>query len=137
MKVFAQLRDLFLSKIGEVSSFITLVKLEMRLAKLSIVPLLMNVGLIIMVLMTLWPLMMVLLGCFFMHFFNNFPLVVALVLLLNVGILLLLFYQFMQNIKKMSFEKTRRYLFQTGQYEHDNSTQKSDNGHCEGGKNAL
>jgi hypothetical protein len=82
----------------------------MRLAGLSVYPLLVNLCGLLIVLMTVWSLGMILLGYWFFFVFGDVVWSVVLLLLINMGLLFSLLYYLLFNLKKMSFEKTRHYF---------------------------
>jgi len=126
MNLLEQIEGLVSGKIEIIKTLISLIKLETRLAGLSVYPLLLNLVTMLIVLMTLWFSSMVLLGYFLMMLFASFMTAILSVLLINLLLLILLNYLFAANLHKMSFEKTRNYFL--GKEEHkDGSLKKANN----------
>lgn len=110
MKFFEQLEGLVNGQLSVIKTLIDLIQLETRLAGLSVYPLLVNLCGLLIVLMTVWSLGMILLGYWFAFVFGHVIWSVLLLLLINMGLLFSLLYYLLFNLKKMSFEKTRRYF---------------------------
>ena len=110
MAIFEHIEGLVASKWGILQSAIALIKLEARLAGLSVYPLLLNICLIFIVVTTLWLSAMLLLGCFFAATFDNYVISISLIIVLNLSLFFLLLRYLSFNLKKMSFEKTREYF---------------------------
>jgi hypothetical protein len=91
-----------------IKTFLSLIKLEARLAGLSIFPLLLNLCMLLIIFMSVWIAAMVLLGyCIFI--WGESPLgAMASVLGINIALLLSLMKYLSFNLRKMSFEKTRQ-----------------------------
>lgn len=92
------------------SSLFTLIKLEAKLAGLSIFPVFLNSIMLLVVLMTSWIFAMVLLQHIFWILFNSFILSLGLILFLNVLLFFILMKTLTTNLQKMSFEKTREFF---------------------------
>lgn len=119
MELLEQISGLIISKIKIIESLFSIFKLEARLAKLSIVPVLVNILLLFVVIITTWFIAMALIALLALPTLHN-PLYVALgILLIN----LLCFYGLTRwlksNLQKMSFEKTREYFSEQEINEHD------------------
>ena len=110
MNIFDEIEGLVSSKISIIKTTLSIIKLETRLAGLSIYPLLLNICMLLIVLMTIWSSTMILLGHFALLAFDNTILAISSILLLNVGLLLGLMKYLMFNLQNMSFEKTRAYI---------------------------
>lgn len=110
MKFFEQLEGLVFGKMDVIKTLFSIMTLEARLAGLSIYPLLLNICLLLMVLMTVWLVGMFLLGYVCNQMFKNPIFAMSFVLLLNLSALLGLLSYLTFNLKKMSFEKTREYI---------------------------
>ncbi|KTD74207.1 hypothetical protein Ltuc_2054 [Legionella tucsonensis] len=120
MEALKQLEALIAAKISVIKTVCSLIRLEARLAGLSVFPLLLNICLLLVVLFTVWLSVMFLIGYFaylasgyFVHLVpNRLLLSILFVLLLNVGFLLGLLKYLSFNIKSMSFQKTREFFSQ-------------------------
>jgi hypothetical protein len=110
MEALKQLEALFWAKISVLNTFCSLVELEARLAGLSVLPLLLNLCMLFIVLITVWLSSMFLIGYFVLLASNRFLFAFLLVFVLNLGLLLLLVKYLSFNLKSMSFPKTREYL---------------------------
>lgn len=119
MRFLDELNGLVSSKVYAVKTMISLIGMEARLARLSIYPLLLNVGMLTMVLITLWISIMLLIGYLILLMLNNFLFSISIVLLLNVGLLIVLLNYLSFNLKNMSFEKTRAYFATEKEHAHD------------------
>ena len=115
MKILEHLEGFFSSKLNEVSTFVTLAKLEAKLAELSFMPLLIGIGALFVITLTVWFLTMILLWFAVKHYVANVILCVGIILLINLGLLGLLTVNVLMNFKKIRFEKTRKYLSSTKQ----------------------
>lgn len=112
MQILEDIEGLVSNKIEVFKTILTIVKLETRLAGLSIYPLIFNIAMILVVLITVWSSLMVLMGHSLMYWFSSFILGVLGVLGLNLLIAWGLFQYLSFNLKNMSFEKTRAYFNQ-------------------------
>lgn len=125
MKFLEEIEGVVLGHVHVIKTVFSLVKLEARLAGLSVFPLLLNVCFLFVVLLSLWFLGMALLVYAFMDVFGSILLALAAVLLLNVLLLVLLLIYLLFNLKKMSFEKTRDYFFNKRTSEHVDQLKKT------------
>ena len=119
MKIVEEIEGFFSSKLGVIKAVITIIKLETRLAGLSVFPLLLTMCMLFVVLIATWLSSLLLLGYFAKLMFDNIILAIVAVLLLNVGLFLGLLKYLAFNLKKMSFEKTRAYISNKESNEHD------------------
>lgn len=110
MQALDELIGLVSSRFEVFRNFITLFKLETRLAGLSVVPFLLNLGLLIAVALTLWLITMGLAGYVINMLTGSMLLAIGSVLVLNLIVFLILIKYALFNLKKMSFEKTRKFL---------------------------
>ncbi|WP_133136708.1 hypothetical protein [Legionella rowbothamii] len=112
MEALKQVEELVSTRINLVKTIFSVMRLEARLAGLTVFPLVLNICLLLIVLMTFWIGISLLLGYEFFVLSNNFLLSVVLVVLFNLGVLLALAKYLTFNLKNMSFEKTRSYFSQ-------------------------
>lgn len=110
IKLFEHLEGLVSSKLSILKMGLEIIKLETRLAGLSIFPLLINLILLLIVLMASWSVGMVLMGYGLFLVLESFAFATCLVFLLNIVLLAILLSYLSFNLKKMSFEKTREYF---------------------------
>jgi len=129
MSVLEQVEGLVSAKLSVIKNLLTLVRLEARLAGLSIFPLLLNLCLLIIIISTVWLSTMVLLGVGLFSVLNNALLSISVVLLLNLGLLFGLLKYLTYNLKNLSFEKTRAYFSnkESTHYDKLEKTNKSPN----------
>ncbi len=133
MEVFKQLEALVAAKISVIKTVYSLIRLEARLAGLSVFPLVLNICMLLVVLITVWLTAMLLAGYFVylalgywgLGASNRFLFSILFVLLCNVGCLLGLVKYLSFNLNNMSFQKTRRY-FSRKSVEHE-KLEKADN----------
>ena len=128
MKILEQIESLVSGKLSTLKLLIGIVKLEARLAGLSIFPLLLNLSLLLIILMTTWLVGVLLLGYGLLVVFKSFLLASLSVLFLHIILVGILLNYLSFNLKKMSFEKTREYFSTTMGNEHER-LEKTD--HCE------
>lgn len=112
MTILEQLEGLVSAKIGVFKSIFSLIKLETRLAGLSIFPLLLTLGMLLIVLFGVWTTSMCALGIGIYNLVHHLLLSVGLVLLVNVVMLLGLLKYLQFTLKNLSFAKTRAYFSQ-------------------------
>lgn len=110
MNVIEDIGGLVSNKIEVFKTIYAIVKLETRLAGLSILPIILNTVMILVVVMTLWSSMMILVGHSLVQFFSSFVAGVLGVMCLNLMLVFGLIQYLSFNLKNMSFEKTRAYF---------------------------
>lgn len=120
MKAIDELTSLVSSKLEVFKAIFSLIKLEIRLAGLSVFPLLLNLCLLIVILLSTWISIMVLGGYVLEKLFDSIFLALVSVCGLNILFFIILLRYLKFNLKKMSFEKTRQILADTkGSNTHD------------------
>jgi predicted membrane protein len=112
MRALDELTGLVSSKFEVIKDLITMIKLETRLAGLSVFPLLVSLCVLFVVTITVWLSAMILLGYGISIAYNSILLAITAILIFNLICLLLLAKYLLYNLKKMSFEKTRKYFNQ-------------------------
>lgn len=95
-------------KIGK--TILSLMKLEAKLAGLSIVPLILNICMLLVIFISFWFSGMVLLGYYMMVSLGSFALAISLILVVNFILFLLLIKYLSFNLKNMSFANTREFF---------------------------
>lgn len=95
-------------KIGK--TVFSLIKFEAKLAGQSIYPLVLNICLLIIIVLSVWFSTLVLAGYFFMLLLGSFALSCSLILATNIIILLLLMKYLNTTLKNMSFLNTREFF---------------------------
>ena len=110
MRFIDELEGLVSSQIEMIKTFISMTKLEARLARLSVFPLIVNVFLLLLSLTSIWFTGMAMLGFVLMQAFDSVLITLSCILLCN-GVLLGVLLSYLSfNLKNMSFSKTRAYL---------------------------
>ncbi|MGQ3892116.1 hypothetical protein [Legionella sp. CNM-4043-24] len=112
MSVLDDLDGYVTGRLAVLKTIIALVRLESRLAGLSIFPLLLTICLLLVVMMSLWASSMLLLGYSIMQFSHSLLLSVLCVTVFNLLTVLALAKYLLFNLQQMSFEKTRQLLLQ-------------------------
>ena len=110
MSILNELDGLVSAKFGLIKTVFSLIKLETRLAALSVLPFLLSLCFLLIVLMGLWFLAMIMLGYALFIFFNKFILAISLIFILNLLVCLGLIKYLAFNLQSLSFEKTRKLL---------------------------
>ncbi len=135
MQFFEEIEGLVSSKWSALLSLISLIKLEATLAGLSIFPLLLNVLMLLVVLLTVWLSTMVMVGYGIIQAYNSGIIATLAVLLLNGLLLGILLKYLLFNLKQMSFEKTRLHLARHKENDNNDFKKAGDNGDSCDGKN--
>lgn len=136
MKLLEEIDGLVSSKIEVIKTLISIIKLETRLAGLSVYPLLLNVCLLMIVSMTLWFSCMLLLGYVALFILNNIIIAISSILFLNALLFVGLLHYMKFNLQKMSFEKTREHI-STRENEHHGQEKKNNCKLSSDGKNTT
>lgn len=110
MGVLDELEGLIVNKWGSIKTLMSMTKLEVRLARLSLFPLVINVCMLLIVLMIIWMSAMAMLGYGVWLTYHSIMAAFGSVLLFNLVLLSLLRRYLLFNIRKMSFEQTRKYF---------------------------
>jgi len=110
MKLLDDLDGLVSNEVEVIKTIFSIFKLEARLAGLSVMPLLLNILLLFIGLFSFLGTTMVLVGYTINYFLNSPIISISLVLLLNILLMGALVWYLMFNLKKMSFEKTRKFF---------------------------
>ena len=117
MNIIEHLEGLVSGKIRILKLVTRIMKLEAKLAGLSIYPLLINVCLLLITLTTLWLSAMLLFGYLLTQLVGNAFFGISIVLLFNLGFSFLLAKYLRSNLEKMSFKKTRAYFARQNTHE--------------------
>lgn len=110
MKLLNHFEGFISGNIKVVSTFFSLIKLEAKLAGLTVLPLLFNLCMLFVVLMTVWISAMGLLGLSVNLLIKNAIASVSLILFVNLVLLFILKKSLVSNLNKMTFVKTRESL---------------------------
>lgn len=126
MKFFEELENYFSGQFYSLKMLLSLIRLEAKLAGLTVVPLIINLCMLFVILITFWASLMVLLGYAVFTQFNSYWLAISSTLFFNVLMLAVLLKYFAHNLKAMSFEKTRRYLNSQENADHERLQKTTD-----------
>lgn len=110
MNIIEELEGLISSKFKSMKLIFALFKMEASLARLSIIPLVFNILMILVLLMTTWFATMLLWGYLFFMLSSSMVLAVVSVVVSNLLLLYFLHHLMKYNIHNMSFSKTRAYF---------------------------
>jgi len=110
MQFIDELEGLVSSRLTVLKIFLSMTRLEAKLAGLSIFPLLINLCLLLTCILCAWLTAMSMLGYALMLVLDNAIIAMACVFLCHALLLGVLLIYLRFNLKKMSFEKTRAYL---------------------------
>jgi hypothetical protein len=119
MKIFKEIEGFFSSKISVLRAISTLVLLEIKLARMSIIPLLLNLVMLFMVFFTLWLSLMGLFGYVVSLALSNIIYGILSIIMFNLIVVVGLFKYLQFNLKSMSFEKTRAYFSTNVSHQHE------------------
>ena len=137
MEALKQAEALISAKLSVIKTMFSVFRLEAKLAGLSVFPLVLNVCMLFVVLITLWLSTMLLAGYFVLLKTHNIPVSLGLVLLLNLLLLLGLLKYLSINLKNMSFVKTREYLSGTKSNDYEQLEKKDNRADCGDGQEAT
>lgn len=110
MNFIQHIEGFVVNKISSIKDIYSLFKMEARLAGLSVFPLLLNLCMLFVVLLTVWFSTMLLIGFFTFYLLDAWLWSLLIILSLNLCLLLGLIKYLNYNLKNMSFEKTRMFL---------------------------
>lgn len=127
MSLFEDIEGFVSGQLSTIKSLIALIVLETKLAKLSILPLLISLGVILVILLTLWTTSMLLMGSFIFNITQSISQAIASIFALNLILLWVLLKYLAFNLKNMSFVKTRSF-FKQQENDDDERIEKAD--HC-------
>ena len=127
IKFFEHLEGLISGNVTLVKTYLSLIRLETRLAGLSVFPLILTVCMLMVLLTAVWLSSMALLTYSCAILLDSLLMAFFLVLFLNLVLLLIVTKYLMFTLRNMSFEKTRAFLFQKKRSEHD-ELEKTGNG---------
>lgn len=122
MEFLEQFKNLVSGYFDLGKTFVSLVKLEARLAGLTLVPLLLNLVLLLVIGLSGWLCAMSLIHYLFYSLTGGFLSATALVLVCNLLVFILLIKRLERNIKNMSFEKTREFLSTTERSDYESTS---------------
>ncbi len=126
MKIIEELDGYISSQINSIRAVMSLIKLEAKLAGLSVFPLLLNLCMLSVVLISFWFSLMALLGYFIFVELQSLWISLTTITLFNFILLIILFKYLTFNLKSMSFEKTRLYFNSQKSNEHEKLEKRTD-----------
>jgi len=110
MGVLDEFEGLITSQWDSMKTLISMIKFEMKLARLSIVPLIFSICMMLVVLMTLWGTVMSMVGYGIWLTYHSIMAALSGVVLVNLLLFGLLKWYLSFNIHNMCFEHSRHYL---------------------------
>lgn len=105
-----EIEKLVSNKLEQFKTIGTMVKLEARLAGLSVFPLLLNIVMLLVIVMAIWLSSMSLIGYAALLLFNNFLIALGVIFFINIGCLVGLLKYLSFNLNNISFKKTRDFI---------------------------
>ncbi|KTC73096.1 hypothetical protein Lbir_1148 [Legionella birminghamensis] len=108
--LFESISGLVSSKLESYKLFTKIVQLETKLAAMGVLPLIIHTVMLLIMSMTVWLLIMSLIGYGLFYILGSIALSLLLTVVLNLGIMYTIYRLAVSNLKKMSFEKTREYF---------------------------
>ncbi len=137
IKIIEEVEGLVSSKLSSLKTILSIFKLEARLAGLSVYPLMLNMCLIFVVLITIWLSAMFLIGYFAVLYWGTLLLAVCFILLLNLILFAGLLKYLSYNLNNMSFEKTRASLSSKENSEDGKLKKRINRGNYKAGKDVA
>jgi len=110
MKLFEQIDGFASDSLSLIKTIVSIFKLEAKLARLSIIPLILNLSMLFIIAITVWLSSMFILGYYSVIAFHSIIIAAAIILLINLLILISLIQYLKFNLCNLSFEKTRAYF---------------------------
>ena len=110
MNIIEEIEGYISGQFNSIKMLLSLITLEAKLAGLTIVPMLINLCMFFVILITFWLTAMTLFGYFLYTMTHNYYWAFGAVTLLNLMLCAALLKYLAYNIKAMSFEKTRHYF---------------------------
>ncbi len=127
MQVFEEISELVSGKLKLYQTLAKMVKLEARLAGLSIFPMMMTLAILIVFCLSFWVSSLILLGYLLYQVFHSFLIAIVLVVILNVVSVALAIRALISNIKNLSFARTRKYLLHQHGKDNNEPQEKKNN----------
>jgi hypothetical protein len=119
MKILEEIDGFVSGKINVIRTMLSIIKLETKLAGLSVYPLLINLCMLLVILTAVWFSGLLLLGYFIVLTFDSVLIAMGSLLFLNVMLFVILLKYLSFNLKRMSFEKTREFFSQSERLHND------------------
>lgn len=113
MKIIEEIEGFFSEKVSAFKTLTSMMKMEAKLAGLSVFPLLINLCALFIILITVWFSLMALSGYLILPFVGTPVLAVLSIFILNMILFFGLLKYLTYNLRNMSFEKTREYFSRT------------------------
>ncbi|MBX9704025.1 MAG: hypothetical protein K2X39_07710 [Silvanigrellaceae bacterium] len=122
MKLLEHIEGFIHANLNVAKTFLSLVKLETKLAGMSIFPVLVILCLLLIGLTTTWALFLFLAGYYLILATSSFVIGIICLLFINLGLLSVLLYYLRSNLNNMSFKKTRESLSTYKRYDYAKTT---------------
>jgi hypothetical protein len=119
MKLIDEVEGFISGQFNSIKMVLSLIRLEAKLAGLTLVPLLVNLCMLFVILITFWLSTMVLLGYFIVNTTHHLYWALGTVTALNLVLFAALLKYLTFNMRAMSFEKTRHYFTKPASQEHE------------------
>ncbi|RUR12209.1 hypothetical protein [Legionella sp. km772] len=126
MKLLEELDGYISSQFSSLRTLFSLIKLEAKLAGLTVFPLVINLFMLFVILISFWFSLMSLMAYLIFIYAQSFWIALGAVTLLNLIILLGLLRYLAFNLKSMSFERTRYYFNSQESNEHEKLEKTTD-----------
>ena len=110
MKLFENIEGFASDCLSLIKTIVSIFKLEAKLARLSVFPLLLNFCMLFIIAITIWLSSLFILGYYVALAFNSIIIALAIILLINLLILISLIQYLKFNLRNLSFVKTRAYF---------------------------
>ena len=110
MRFIDEMEGLVSSQLDVIKTSLSMTRLEAKLAMLTIYPLIINICMLFVILISTWLTLMGMMCYGLLQIVDNLILAMSSVLIVNVLMLGLLLKYLLFNLKNMSFQKTRAYL---------------------------
>ncbi len=110
MSVWVELEGLIGNKFASIKTLLSMTALEAKLTQLSVAPFLITSAVFSVVLLTLWAMLMGILGCLIWEMQHRLLWVFCSLFVLNCLMLFALQYWVRYHLRNMSFQKTRQYF---------------------------
>ena len=138
MDLLEDIEGFVTGKLSIIRTMLTIIKLETKLAGLSIFPLILNICLLLIIITTTSIISMLLFCYWIFSLYHSMYIALFSTLVLNIVLIMCLFKYLLFNLKNVSFEKTRAFISKKENHNHDKykkTTDKSTQG--DGGKLTL
>lgn len=137
MRLFEEMEGLVSSKLRVIKACVSMITLEARLAGLGVYPLLVNLCMLLICLMSVWLVGMSILGYALAQVLGNALHAMIAVFLINTLVFGILCVWLSSTLKRMSFSKTRAFLSRDREAERHELNKTDDDYAGKSGNNAM